>query len=205
MSLKFKLNNIDLTPPCGWMYNIALTNVTIKSSSYNELVNEVKLNLKINNFDIPDNLEEDIQHQICQNSPNTYCKNSTSLVYRPMDVYNGTSAFVHMMRKGKKSFVNIEKAEERAEICSKCPLNVQNPGCWSCKGFQHIVDKVTKGRKTKLDNELKVCGICKCFIKAMVHVDVEILNLTTKKKIIKNKYPDFCWKKKELEEYYEKI
>ena len=83
-------------------------------------------------------------------------------------------------------------------------MNTQNPSCYSCKGFKAIVDKVQKGRKTELDKKLKVCAICKCFTKAMVHVDVKILKETTSKKSIK-KYPDYCWKRKELEEHYENI
>ena len=200
--MKSEIYNKDLTPPCGWEYNIPETNVIIKSDSFDELIRDVLDHYILNKIKVPADINQLIVDYICLRSPSIYCSNSKSLVYTPSDVLNGTSAFALMIRLGKGAFVSEEVAEKRASICASCPMNVQNPGCFTCKGFKSLVNRIKGKRKTTLDKDLKVCGICKCFIQALVHVDKKILQETTRKKQIK-KYPDFCWKKKELEDSYE--
>ncbi len=156
--MKSEIYNKDLTPPCGWEYNIPETNVIIKSDSFDELIRDVFDHYILNKIKVPADINQLIVDYICLRSP-------------PM-------------------------------ICASCPMNVQNPGCFTCKGFKSLVNRIKGKRKTTLDKDLKVCGICKCFIQALVHVDKKILQETTRKKQIK-KYPDFCWKKKELEDCYE--
>jgi hypothetical protein len=203
-TLMYKLNDTGHTPPPGWHYFVSETKVTIEAESYDELVEAVKDNYFINGLDAPDNLEDQIQNFLCNLSPTGFCKEFINeLVILPKDILNGTTALSLMMRMGKGAYVDQEKANDRAEICADCEFNVENPGCYSCKGFKRVVEKVQRGRSTYLDDELKVCGICKCFTKALVHVDIQILDATTRENEI-NRYPEGCWKKKELEDYYGK-
>lgn len=195
----YKLNDTGLTPPCGWIYSIPETKVEIEADSYDHLLKLVGENYRVNKIEIPRDIEYLIQDYICHRCPTGFCgKFVNRFAFTARTLLNGTTALAIMIRQGKGSFVSHDKAEGRALVCSNCPMNAENPGCYACKGFEAVVKGVRRDRRTSLDHKLKVCGICGCFIKALVHVDVNILRATTLTKQIKQ-YPDFCWKRKELE------
>jgi|TARA_Y100000289_G_scaffold46842_1_gene47040 hypothetical protein len=194
----FKIKDMSITPPPGWNYFIPETKVEVEADDYEELIDMIYYNYHINKIEPPMNLEELVHHDICIKSPTGICNKENRLAFNITDLINGTIAFAIMMRKGKGAFVDQKEAERRASICSKCPLNVQNPACYSCLGFESVIKKVQKGRNTSKDSELKVCGVCKCFTKALVHVDIDIIKATTKAKHAKL-YPSGCWKKEIIE------
>lgn len=107
---------------------------------------------------------------------------------------------------GGGRMVDPNVANLRANICVGCHNNVKSTevglgGCTSCnKGKSKVLDAIfgqlLKGRTTPVDAQLKNCGICGCFIKAMVHFPNQFL-LT---KDDANAYPSFCWKKAILED-----
>ena len=189
-----KIKDMSLTPPPGWNYYIPETKNLIEAEDYEELIDFIYYNYYINKIEPPNNLEDLVHADICKQSPTGICTEENKLVILPVDILNGTTAFSIMMRKGKGAFVDIEEAERRASICATCPLNVENPGCYSCKGFERIVKSAQKGRKTSKDEQLNVCAVCKCFTKALVHVDLGIIKATTKESHA-SRYPNHCWKK----------
>jgi len=80
-----------------------------------------------------------------------------------------------------------EEATRRAEICINCPSNVPIRGCMGCSGLIPKLLKLTKGASTKLDKQLKGCGVCGCQLKAKVHLPASLSqddNL---------KFPEHCW------------
>ena len=199
--LMYKLNDTGLTPPVGWKFYIKETKIDIEAEDYDDLVERVDENYFINGLDTPEDIEDQIQEYLCKQSPTGFCREFVNkIVVLPKDILNGTTALALMMRMGKGAYVDQVKAEKRARICAGCESNIENPGCYSCKGFKRVVERVQRGRSTSYDEKLKVCSVCKCFTKALVHVDIHILRATTSENE-ENHYPTWCWKRKELEEH----
>jgi hypothetical protein len=195
----YELRDSGITPPCGWTYKIKETRVEVEGDDLDTLFEKVKENLDINRISYDKNiLRATIEDDICRRSPSGICKGFMNwFITRPRDVMNGTTALAIMLKRGKGAFVSNSIAEERAKICVKCKYNIDNPGCITCKGFKIIINGARHGRITTLDSELNTCGICRCFLEALVHVDVDILRATTPPNRVVN-YPEHCWKKKEL-------
>lgn len=189
-----KIKDLSITPPPGWVYYIPETKVKIEADDYEELIEMIYWNYHINKIEPPHNLDALVQNDICKQSPTGICDKPNKFVILPIDIMRGTTAFAIMMKQGKGAFVDQEEAERRASICAECPLNVRNPGCYSCKGFKFLIEKVKKGRNTSKDDKLNVCAVCKCFTKALVHVDLGIIKATTRVSHA-SRYPNHCWKK----------
>lgn len=197
----YKLIDTGKTPSCGWNYKSPHTDVVIKGKSFDDLVKKVRANLELNNvsFD-PTRLVPEIMDDLCKRSITGTCEGFINwFVNTARTVMNGTNALAIMIRRGEGAFVPHQLAEERAKNCASCIYNVSNPGCITCKGFKTIIDSARRGRTTTLDGELNTCGICGCFIQALVHVDADILRITTPRKMLKY-YPDSCWKKLDIKE-----
>ena len=99
----------------------------------------------------------------------------------------------------KDQVVHQDVAEARATVCSRCVLNMDIPGCHSCKGLADIVVAVKGAKTTKVDHLLKSCGICLCSNEAQVWMPIETLDKSTDDEMMeKYKRVDECWKKNEL-------
>lgn len=102
------------------------------------------------------------------------------------------------------TLVSQNVANLRAETCVSChnnkPSSEVRKGCSSCnKAGNKVVDKVRatiiKQNKTPSDSRLLVCNLCGCDNKISVWIPNQILL----KREDANAFPDFCWKKKILE------
>lgn len=120
----------------------------------------------------------------------TQIKNSWNLG----DVVNFASTMVEWRKKGFE-FVSPELASERAEICAKCPKNIDIAGCWGCGGVSKMVETIRGDRKTPYDEHLRVCGACACVLKAMVHLPISVL---AKGHALDLPYAPVCWLRDEL-------
>lgn len=196
----YRLKDTGHTPQCGWIYEIPEIKHTVKADSYEELLSAVNKLYKINNRFPPDNLEDLIHDYICKLNPTGFCHGFVNkVVFSVRALLNGTAAMSVIMRQGNGAFVDQSTAEERAKICSTCEMNVENPTCFTCKGFADVIERVRRGRTSTLDSSLKVCAMCGCFIKALIHVNKAVLTASTRNKSLKY-YPLSCWKRKELME-----
>lgn len=195
-----KMKDTGLTPPCGWIYVPDFVKTTIKANSFENLCENVRAIYKINNRECPSDLDDRIQDYLCRMSPTGFSAGFVNkLVFTSRTLISGTAAMGALLRFKDAGFVDQQTAEERALICSACCYNVENPGCYSCKGFAAVINQVRRGRTSVLDNQLKVCGVCGCFIKALIHVNRNVLKASTKKRDVGH-YPDWCWKKQEIME-----
>jgi len=64
-----KIKNKLLDIPGGWKIRIAETSCMISGSTFSGLINNVLEHLEINGYDAPDNLVEQIEHQIALRLP----------------------------------------------------------------------------------------------------------------------------------------
>lgn len=94
-------------------------------------------------------------------------------------------------------FVTQEKADARAEVCSKCPHNV-HPEKGKFDAWADEIAVATIGeRKTKYDTQLGTCELCGCPLRCRTWFGgAEELD---QKELMQ--FPGFCWRVKE----YEKI
>jgi hypothetical protein len=58
---------------------------------------------------------------------------------------------------------------------------------------------MTGDLKSKNDDMLRTCAVCKCFLRAKVHFPIDTLDTESQK--VQGMYPDFCWLNKESENY----
>lgn len=97
------------------------------------------------------------------------------------------------------------QADDRAALCLKCPKNVL-PNWWG-KVVKHPVIEIIheqlelkNARKLAVPQEdkLHLCDVCGCAINLAVWAPVERLAEHTPTDHL-HYYPDFCWKRKEIE------
>jgi hypothetical protein len=107
------------------------------------------------------------------------------------DVARGLETFKDWVRSGFAK-VDQSEAERRAEICTRCFMNVQVQGCSGC---MKLVAEVSGKLKTESDSALKSCAVCKCFLKVKVHFPLQLL-LDNEDEKLQSIYPEHCWLKK---------
>lgn len=88
-----------------------------------------------------------------------------------------------------------EEAERRAEICAGCPKNGRVKGCVWCKKMAVRLGQMLAGRYTRFDRFIDGCAICKCELKAAVHVDLAVQQAGIDR-ATNDEFPTHCWKKR---------
>jgi hypothetical protein len=91
--------------------------------------------------------------------------------------------------------VDPSEANRRAEICSKCPMNVDVSGCLACKKLVSSLFPSLKGLTTDHDAELEGCAGCGCQLKMKVWLPFEVLPDGLEDAEM---YHEDCWIRKEL-------
>ena len=142
-----------------------------------------------------------MEHQLCLTLRPGYCLYDRDERPRPNmslewgDVMDGLKTFARWLKGGCK-FTQQKEAERRAEICSRCYMNVFVSGCTQCG---KLVSEVVGQRKTKVDSMLKTCAVCKCFLRAKVHFPISVLDKENSG--VQQMYPDHCWLNRNGENY----
>jgi hypothetical protein len=151
--------------------------------------------LEVNNRQVPADLGEQMQEQLCMTLPPGWCnyddpnrpRASNAMTWD--DVQSGIKTFARWMANGCR-YVPQQEAERRAQICTRCYLNVNIVGCAACHA---AANEVTKGKTTRSDPYLKGCAACKCLLRAKVHLPLSILDKENSG--VQQLYPDHCWLK----------
>jgi len=200
-----KPKRTDRPPIHGWRYFMADGKAEISGDSLPELKAKVRRYMKINKMDEPENLDALIDHYVCKQMPESRCEGShedgearrVTLSQLCSAVRTYSEIFIQSAKNGSASVkVSENEANRRAEICSKCFHNTSNEGCWSCAVkdmMLHLV--VNDNDKTRFDDVLYACDICGCPIKALVHLDADIVRKSEK---TVREYPVWCWKNEVL-------
>lgn len=195
------INQWGECPQGGYRYVFPDDGYVAHAWTYVDWVQAARNHLLANGKTIPSTLEADMEHQLCLTLRPGYCLYDDEKRPRPNvnlewnDVMDGLKTFARWV-KGGCDYASQEEAERRAAICSRCYLNVHVNGCSQCG---KLVTEVVGERKTKLDTSLRNCAVCKCFLRAKVHFPQKVLD--TEKPGVQQMYPDFCWLKKDGENY----
>lgn len=133
-----------------------------------------------------------------------------SFLSRFKDDAEGIALLKDWLGDGGK-IVPPNKSIGRAEACvnhegKPCPENVE-PGWWD--RFKMKVAEIIRkqlelksrlGIKVPQEKDLAMCRVCGCCLPLKVHVPIEYIAEHTNVKV-REKFPPWCWIKKELEEY----
>lgn len=90
-------------------------------------------------------------------------------------------------------FVPQEVADARSEVCAGCPYNEFPDKGKFIEWADEMAQLSVGDRKSKHHTELGNCGVCSCPLRAKVWYSGK---LTFPKRQM-NKFPEFCWQKKE--------
>lgn len=190
-----KLKNINLDPPGGWQFHHEESGATIESGHFMALVDDVRIFLRRNNCEVPENLAAIVEDQICGGVPESMIRlgKPDRIIRTATMLWSGTQLIMDAVVNGKR-FVPPEEAERRAQICANCPLNIKDANCTGCKGFYGIIRSWYQHRTTGFDDFLFICDICGCLNTAQIHAPAEVLRKVTPKSLV-DKYPSQgCWK-----------
>ena len=196
------LGNPRQTPPDGFVYTQpetqtrmedidglqALAAIVVKHRQYKGLPRATQ-----------EEVELDIQRQICAQMPPDICRAEPGEDYKPMldqsrrltldKIQSFSQAIFEWVRTGG-DFVDEEEAQRRAKICLGCPFN-KAPNACACSPLWVLI-KTLVPKKRQIDN-LHVCGICGCVNSVAV-----LMPLTVIKESLRGRdliYPSHCWKK----------
>jgi hypothetical protein len=195
------LNTWGPCPPDGFRYVFPQDGFVCHAWTYQDWVQTARNHLTANQAEVPLSLEEEMQHQLCLTLPPGWCaydddnrvRPSTSLEWN--DVMEGLKTFARWIAQGCQ-YVAQSEADRRAEICSRCYLNVNVQGCTGC---QKAVQEVVGAKSSKYDDALRTCAVCRCFLRAKVHFPISTLDTESRK--MQQMYPGFCWLNKLSENY----
>jgi hypothetical protein len=195
------INEWGACPPDGYRYVDPFDGFLSHAWTYVDWIDVQKAHLRANNREIPLTLEADMQKQLCLTLPPGWCLYDDEARPRPSmslswnDVASGVKTFARWITGGCK-YTSQAEADRRALICSRCYLNVNVQGCSGC---QAALQEVVGDKKSKHDDSLRTCAVCKCFLKAKIHFPIETLDTQSEK--VQGMYPGFCWLNKESENY----
>lgn len=200
--MKLKLISHREVPPDGYRFTHPETGHKTESTDERAWLKAIKKYREDNGF--PPIEEADIWDQFCKLLPPGLCVYddgskpawfvTTRLGVR--DVMRGTKAMAQFIFSGM-ALVSKEKADERAQICSRCYFNVPISGCAPCVGLASAILAISGANKTPSDASLRSCAVCACSTKAKVWLSNEIIAKSTTEEQMQ-RFPDFCWQRKEL-------
>jgi hypothetical protein len=196
-----EFNRPDSVPPGGvYFYELDVGgSAPIRFESHKtvrDLVWEIKSFCDLNKIPIPEHLEAKVVEFMCDNLPAGFCRNSSSNPRKFLTITQ-VKDFTNLIIKRALSFsptsfiTSKEVAEERARICSTCPLNDRSR-CTVCGGLLSLVRKLVGRRETSYDPVLGTCMLCGCLLRVKIHVSNEALKAATTKPPA-DQIPDFCW------------
>jgi hypothetical protein len=177
------------------------TGYLVHDWTYDAWLDHGRKHVQANRLKGYERLEEKFEDQLCRTLDPSWCtydplgrpRVSASLDWD--SVQNGLGTFARWFASGFK-VVEKAEAERRALICGRCYLNVHVAGCPGC---HQLASAITLKHSTRYDSSLKGCAVCKCLLRAKVHVPISILD--TYAPGVQSLYPNHCWLNKESENY----
>lgn len=192
-------------PPNRFTFVCPDTGYRVRELSLGGMFDKIERHYKDNELSLPDNWKEIVEDRLCQSLPPGWCRytdgrpgnGSHCRVDADMIVHGiqSLSKLVWEQFTGQDVFVSQDEADQRAEICAKCQLNVNAGICMSCgmmEGVLRTVGKIKGNRNTKWDGMLQNCCVCGCRNEAIVHIRKDILQ-TGESEDMKARRPAWCW------------
>lgn len=203
--LKSKSKNVEF--PCGNFFIDPDTDYRIEGNNRANLLGKIRHYRKINNLDPIENLEAVVEHFLCLHSPKGFCtgtleEGDVRLGLSAKDIYKTSELMIKLWRQSGFKEVSREHAIERSKVCVACEKQASTRQmCTGCSGLYSIVKSFFSSEVLPDDKNLLTCVVCKCLNQAQVRVPIRFFRDTVKPDEL-SQYPETCWKRKELEQYY---
>lgn len=197
--ISLKLNRRDEVPPGGFRYLVEETRTWVTGQHYDDWRNNIKKHYAVNNIPLPANIEDKMEEFLCRILPPGQCNHQPpSRTHRLTmnGIISGTKTLLGFFTGGRKK-VSQEEADNRSDICSRCPYNQKPDGCHSCSlsELHNVVNSIVGAKKTRWSDHLNGCTLCSCSLEAKVWLELDLLQSNTSEDI-NNELPEWCWLKR---------
>lgn len=191
------------SPPGGYTYRQKETGCTITSDNLMGLVLKVRQHRAYKGLsptDVP-TVRIEIERQICTRLNHEHCIAEPGDDWTPVkdsahiklsDILAFSKTMLEWFAKGLP-LIPMKEAQRRRQVCVDCPLNRQPSGCKCGALYRLIAATVPKERQFE---DVHVCGVCQCALKAKVNLPMEVIQAGTKGRDLQ--FPVHCWQHKAL-------
>jgi hypothetical protein len=189
------IKSFSTVPPGGWKYVQPETGARFSGHTFDELKKQVKVHREYKGLPT-DELDLDVQRQLCAGLGTEWCKPEPGEDYRPVRDLTSelTTQMAISLGKAITAFVAdggqmVEKveAEERAAKCRGCPFNKPARLC-SCSAVYSLVEAlIPKERKYE---GISVCMACGCSLQAKVNLPLGVIGASLPADLV---LPPWCW------------
>lgn len=189
-------------PPGGYTYRQAETALILTSDSFHGLVAKVISHREYRGLKPTDaaTVEKEVHNQICSRLGLNECNPDPGDDWVPVlkpgilrltEIMAFSKTMLEFIKNGGV-MVPMEEAQRRRKICVECPLNGPATGCKCGLLYQMINMFIPKERKFE---DLQICKLCRCSLKAKVNVPMEVIEAGEDKTL---RFPVHCWRHKTL-------
>jgi hypothetical protein len=188
--------NPNLYFPNGYSFTEA-DGTLIKAGSWRSLYDKVRTHRKINGKP-PGDPENEVQQAACDRSPQL-CHEDSPSVPKPRTekqrneslksaVLRNMSELARRVDKKEANFVSDALAAARADVCRRCPLQVEvGGGCGSCKAAIRGLAKQIRGKHPELPGV--ACSIFQSHTPSQAYFDDPAVR--------NDSLPPDCWRRAE--------
>jgi hypothetical protein len=183
-------------PPEGFRWTCPDCGYQIQHIDKNEWLFRAQQHVSSNHGEVPFELLDKMEDQLCQTLPPGWCLYDDEQRPRPSfalswdDLKTGLSTFMNWFKSGQTTCDQAE-AERRARICVNCYLNTHVQGCTMC---HRLAAEILPDNHTPFDGSLRACAVCKCVLSKKIWFDLSVLKESSSPQHQKM-YPSFCWMK----------
>jgi hypothetical protein len=164
----------------GFEIKDKLTGAPISGYTFDVLVEFAKNQRHANGVPIGLDFEKELEQWVCEAYPKECEHYNPRIPRRPnevgfTDLLHGTRVMLaHVVNH--REVVPREEAERRASICVNCRYNqpFRRPCGGICGELLDLVKGITNSQGTPMDEKLKSCFVCKCFLQASIWLPLEI-------------------------------
>lgn len=195
-------------PPDQYRYKHREDGWLDKCYDYTGWLRRIEDHRRINGYHPPEDWIAEAEDQLCKLLPPGWCQQDTGAPPAWFldarvgidDVLRGTKVLGAFVLQGAP-VVQRTVAAARGAICATCPFATKVGGCGSCAGISNAIAEVASEplpSDTLLEN--KSCLVCKCAARAQIWMPIHLLNMGVTEEMM-GQFPDWCWKRAEIEEY----
>lgn len=179
--MKMKLIHAQRVP-YGGLYDINRPDLGIvgRGTTFDQLETNVRAYRLANGIPTGLGFNEELEQVVCEHytvecegcDPDLPLKRRLGMA----EVVAGTKVLLALKLSGGQ-LVSPEVANQRYDICSRCPLNMAFPVPCSglCPEIKTLVDAIIGPGNDKYKNEKRSCAICGCYTGSHVWLPYEIL------------------------------
>jgi hypothetical protein len=209
----YRVRNTNETPPTSWQY-VAENSRVISQGSFDDFLKKLQDRaIKAGKDPVPieAKIHQDTGMELEAKGYHGLIEVRTEVKRTVSQYASGTKANflkwwkesrIHGMLKGKvergeQIFVDRAKADQRANICANhCRHNViPNSKNWLQEWTDGQMLGAVQNRKTSHHEEIGVCEVCSCELRAAVWFEDDITVASMTGQSFVENFPEKCWKK----------